>query len=138
MVVDAEARRAELEAMNEADGPIFKMRHDPRITRVGRFLRRSSLDELPQLLNVLRGDMSLVGPRPALPSEVQCYDAWHLRRMEVTPGITGLWQVLGRSNTTFDEMVRLDIYYAENWSVGMDVRILLQTIPAVLLSKGAY
>jgi exopolysaccharide biosynthesis polyprenyl glycosylphosphotransferase len=138
MVADAEARRAELSALNEADGPIFKIRRDPRITRIGRFLRRSSLDELPQLWNVLRGEMSLVGPRPALPAEVECYQPWHRRRLEVTPGITGLWQVLGRSNTTFDEMVRLDIYYAENWSPGMDMRILLQTIPAVLLSKGAY
>jgi exopolysaccharide biosynthesis polyprenyl glycosylphosphotransferase len=138
MVADAEARRAELSALNEADGPIFKIRRDPRITRIGRFLRRSSLDELPQLWNVLRGEMSLVGPRPPLPAEVECYEPWHRRRLEVTPGITGLWQVLGRSNTTFDEMVRLDIYYAENWSPGMDMRILLQTIPAVLLGKGAY
>lgn len=138
MVVDAEARRAELAALNEADGPLFKIRNDPRVTRIGRFLRRSSLDELPQLLNVLRGEMSLVGPRPGLPSEVEQYAAWHRRRLEVTPGLTGLWQVLGRSNTTFDEMVRLDIYYAENWSPWLDVRILLQTIPAVLFSKGAY
>lgn len=138
MVADAEQRRSELAALNEADGPLFKIRHDPRITRVGRFLRRSSLDELPQLWNVLRGEMSLVGPRPALPAEVECYAAWHRRRLEVVPGMTGLWQVLGRSNTTFDEMVRLDIYYAENWSVGMDLRILLNTIPAVLLSRGAY
>ncbi len=138
MVVDAEARRAELAALNEADGPLFKIRNDPRITRVGRLLRRSSLDELPQLLNVLRGEMSLVGPRPGLPCEVEQYAAWHRRRLEVTPGLTGLWQVLGRSNTTFDEMVRLDIYYAENWSLWLDVRILLQTIPAVLSSKGAY
>ncbi|NJK82336.1 MAG: sugar transferase, partial [Chloroflexaceae bacterium] len=138
MVVDAEARLLELAALNEADGPIFKMRKDPRITRIGRFLRRSSLDELPQLWNVLRGEMSLVGPRPALLAEVEQYAFWHRRRLEVTPGLTGLWQVLGRSNTTFDEMVRLDIYYAEHWSLRMDLRILLQTIPAVLLSRGAY
>lgn len=138
MVVDAEARRAELAALNEADGPLFKIRNDPRITRVGQFLRRSSLDELPQLLNVLQGEMSLVGPRPGLPSEVAQYAPWHRRRLEVTPGLTGLWQVLGRSNTTFDEMVRLDIYYAENWSPWLDLRILLQTIPAVLFSRGAY
>jgi exopolysaccharide biosynthesis polyprenyl glycosylphosphotransferase len=138
MVADAEARRAALEALNEADGPIFKMRRDPRVTRMGRFLRRSSLDELPQLWNVLRGEMSLVGPRPALPSEVELYEPWHRRRLEVTPGMTGLWQVLGRSNTTFDEMVQLDIYYAENWSVSVDMRILLKTIPAVLSSHGAY
>ncbi|NJP04235.1 MAG: sugar transferase [Chloroflexaceae bacterium] len=138
MVVDAEKRQAELTALNEADGPLFKMKRDPRVTRVGGLLRRSSLDELPQLLNVLLGDMSLVGPRPGLPTEVACYEEWHHRRLEVMPGLTGLWQVLGRSNTTFDEMVRLDIYYAENWSVGMDLRIIFQTVPAVLLSKGAY
>jgi exopolysaccharide biosynthesis polyprenyl glycosylphosphotransferase len=138
MVRDAEQRKAELTRLNEADGPLFKIRHDPRVTRVGRFLRQSSLDELPQLWNVLRGEMSLVGPRPALPDEVACYEPWHRRRLEVTPGLTGLWQVLGRSNTTFDEMVRLDIYYAENWSVGMDLRLLLMTVPAVLLGRGAY
>lgn len=138
MVIDAEQRKAELAKLNEADGPLFKIRRDPRVTRVGRFLRQSSLDELPQLLNVLRGDMSLVGPRPGLPEEVEQYTTWHLRRLEVTPGLTGLWQVLGRSDTTFDEMVRLDIYYTENWSVGMDIRLLLKTIPVVLLGKGAY
>jgi len=138
MVVDAEKRKAELAALNEADGPLFKIRRDPRVTRVGRFLRSSSLDELPQLWNVLRGEMSLVGPRPGLPEEVEQYDPWHRRRLEVTPGLTGLWQVLGRSDTTFDEMVRLDIYYTENWSVHMDLRILLKTIPVVLIGKGAY
>ncbi len=138
MVVDAEKRKAELAALNEADGPLFKIRSDPRITRVGRFLRQSSLDELPQLLNVLRGEMSLVGPRPGLPEEVDQYDPWHRRRLEVTPGLTGLWQVLGRSDTSFDEMVRLDIFYTENWSVGMDLQILLKTIPVVLIGKGAY
>jgi lipopolysaccharide/colanic/teichoic acid biosynthesis glycosyltransferase len=138
MVIDAEARKAELVALNEADGPLFKIRRDPRVTRVGRLLRRSSLDELPQLWNVLSGEMSLVGPRPALPEEVALYEPWHRRRLEVMPGLTGLWQVLGRSNTTFDEMVQLDIYYAENWSVNTDLRILLRTIPAVLSSNGAY
>jgi exopolysaccharide biosynthesis polyprenyl glycosylphosphotransferase len=138
MVHDAEKRKAELVALNEADGPLFKMRHDPRITRIGRWLRRSSLDELPQLWNVLCGDMSLVGPRPALPDEVAQYSPTHRRRLEVTPGLTGLWQVLGRSDTSFDEMVRLDIYYAENWSVSMDLSILLRTIPVVLLGRGAY
>ncbi len=138
MVVDAEARQAELIAFNEADGPLFKMRRDPRVTRMGQLLRRSSLDELPQLWNILCGDMSLVGPRPGLPNEVASYEPWHRRRLEVTPGLTGLWQILGRSNTSFDEMVHLDIYYAENWSVGMDIRILLQTIPAVLFARGAY
>ena len=138
MVLDAEERKAELASLNEADGPLFKIRNDPRITRVGRFLRRTSLDELPQLCNVLLGNMSLVGPRPALPDEVAAYEPWHRRRLEVTPGITGLWQVLGRSNTSWDEMVRLDIYYAENWTPMMDLRILLQTIPAVLAGRGAY
>jgi exopolysaccharide biosynthesis polyprenyl glycosylphosphotransferase len=138
MVPDAEQRKAELAALNEADGPLFKIRRDPRVTRVGHMLRRSSLDELPQLWNVLRGEMSLVGPRPAVPEEVARYQPWHRRRLEVTPGLTGLWQVLGRSDTSFDEMVRLDIYYAENWSIPMDLHILLKTIPAVILSKGAY
>ena len=138
MVVDAEARKAALAVLNEADGPIFKIRDDPRTTDVGRMLRRTSLDELPQLWNVIRGEMSLVGPRPPTPEEVAHYTEWQKRRLEVMPGLTGLWQVLGRSDTSFDEMVRLDIYYAENWSPGMDVRILLQTIPVVLSGKGAY
>jgi exopolysaccharide biosynthesis polyprenyl glycosylphosphotransferase len=138
MVLDAEARKAELAQLNESDGPSFKMRNDPRTTRLGRFLRRASLDEIPQLWNVLRDEMSLVGPRPPLPEEVAHYDDWHRRRLEVKPGLTGLWQVLGRSDTSFDEMVRLDIYYAENWSPGMDLRIMIETIPAVLSGKGAY
>jgi exopolysaccharide biosynthesis polyprenyl glycosylphosphotransferase len=138
MCVDAEARVAELQAHNEASGPLFKMRDDPRITRVGRWLRRASLDEVPQIINVLRGEMSWVGPRPGLPSEVAQYDPWHLRRLEVSPGITGLWQVSGRSDVTFDEMVLLDIYYIENWSLALDLRILLKTLPSVLFSAGAY
>jgi exopolysaccharide biosynthesis polyprenyl glycosylphosphotransferase len=138
MVIDAEARKAELAALNQADGPLFKIRDDPRTTRIGRILRRTSLDELPQFWNVLRGEMSLVGPRPPTPDEVARYAEWHRRRLDVTPGMTGLWQVLGRSDTSFDEMVRLDIYYAENWSPGMDVRILLQTITVVISGKGAY
>jgi exopolysaccharide biosynthesis polyprenyl glycosylphosphotransferase len=137
MVADAEARKAEL--TNEVpDRRLFKLRNDPRTTRVGRILRRTSLDELPQFWNILIGDMSLVGPRPQVPEEVARYDEWHRRRLEVTPGLTGLWQVLGRSDTSFDEMVRLDIYYAENWSLDMDIRILIQTIPAVLSGRGAY
>ncbi|MBM3187685.1 MAG: sugar transferase [Chloroflexi bacterium] len=138
MCVDAEARLAALQAQNEASGPLFKMRDDPRQTRVGRFLRRTSLDEFPQLWNVLKGEMSLIGPRPAIPSEVEQYEPWHLRRLEVSPGITGLWQVSGRSNLTFDEMVLLDIYYIENWSPTLDLRILLKTIPTVILRSGAY
>lgn len=117
----------------------FKLVNDPRITPVGRFIRRTSLDELPQFFNVLHGDMSLVGPRPPVPYEYQAYDVWHRRRVvEVRPGITGLWQVTGRSKTTFDEMVRLDLQYAQSWSVGMDVKILLQTPKAVLSGSGAY
>jgi exopolysaccharide biosynthesis polyprenyl glycosylphosphotransferase len=138
MIVDAEERKAELAAHNEADGPLFKMRADPRITRIGRWLRRRSLDELPQLINVLRGEMSLIGPRPALPEEVARYEHWHHRRLEVQPGCAGLAQALGRSDISFDEQVRLDIYYAENWSLGMDVRVLLMIIPAVLSGRGAY
>lgn len=138
MVVDAESRKAELAALNEADGPLFKMRNDPRTTRVGKLLRRYSLDELPQLWNILRGEMSWVGPRPATNEEVTQYEDWHYRRLTVVPGLTGLSQVLGRSDISFDEMVRLDIFYTENWSPGMDVRILLQTIPAVVSGRGAY
>lgn len=138
MVPDAEARKAELHALNEADGPLFKMRDDPRVTRVGRFLRRRSLDELPQLVNVLRGEMSLIGPRPALPEEVERYEHWQRRRLEVTPGCAGLSQALGRSDVSFDEQVRLDLYYAENWSVGMDLRILIMIVPAIIGGHGAY
>lgn len=138
MVANAEQLKDALLSSNEATGPMFKMRHDPRRTRVGRWLRRFSLDEIPQLLNVLRGEMSLVGPRPAVPEEVALYEPWQRRRLEVMPGCTGLWQATGRSDTTFDEMVRLDIYYAEHWSLGMDIRILLMTVPAIMLGRGAY
>jgi exopolysaccharide biosynthesis polyprenyl glycosylphosphotransferase len=138
MVEDAEAKRQTLEALNEADGPLFKIKEDPRTTRLGRQLRRFSVDELPQFYNVLRGEMSLIGPRPGLPSEVEEYQEWHKRRLEVPPGITGLWQVSGRSELTFDEMALLDIYYVENWSPALDVKILLQTIPRVIFGNGAY
>lgn len=138
MYVDADARRAELERENEATGPLFKMKNDPRVTRVGRWLRRLSLDEFPQLLNVLHGDMSLVGPRPPLPEETVQYREHDWRRMEVRPGMTGLWQVSGRSSLTFDEMVRLDLYYIENWSVGFDMALMMRTVPAVLSARGAY
>jgi exopolysaccharide biosynthesis polyprenyl glycosylphosphotransferase len=134
----AESEQERLKDKNEADGVFFKIREDPRITRVGRFLRRTSMDELPQLINVLMGHMSLVGPRPAPPSEVQRYQPWHKRRLEVAPGITGLWQVSGRSQLTFDEMVLLDLYYVENWSPLLDVQILIRTIPKVILGEGAY
>jgi exopolysaccharide biosynthesis polyprenyl glycosylphosphotransferase len=134
----AEAEQQKLQALNEASGPLFKIKEDPRRTRVGRWIRQTSLDELPQVLNVLRGDMSLVGPRPALLSEVAQYQDWHNKRLEVLPGITGLWQVSGRSDLTFDEMVMLDIYYAENWTMLQDLRILLRTVPQVLFGDGAY
>ena len=138
MVQDAEVLRSALTDSNEAEGPIFKMRRDPRITRVGRWLRRSSLDVLPQVLNVLRGDMSLVGPRPPLPKEVARYESWQKRRLEGVQGITGLWQVSGRSDLDFEEMVLLDLYYLENQSALFDLELLLATIPAVLLGRGAY
>jgi exopolysaccharide biosynthesis polyprenyl glycosylphosphotransferase len=123
---------------NEAEGPIFKMRDDPRRTRIGAFMRRWSIDEWPQLWNVLKGDMSLVGPRPATPREVGQYEEWQLHRLDALPGITGLWQVSGRSELGFSEQVLMDIMYIENWSLGLDLRILLRTIPAVLTGKGAF
>jgi len=134
----ADEEREKLLRLNETTGPIFKIRRDPRLTRTGRILRRLSLDELPQLWNVLRGEMSLVGPRPPMPREVEEYEEWHRRRLDIAPGITGLWQVSGRSDLTFDEMVMLDLFYAENWSLGLDVSILLRTVPSVLLGTGAY
>jgi exopolysaccharide biosynthesis polyprenyl glycosylphosphotransferase len=138
MVVDAEQRLGELTSFNEGDGLLFKMRHDPRITRVGRWLRRHSLDELPQLLNVLTGDMSLVGPRPALPGETNAYGDHVRRRLAVKPGITGLWQVNGRSDLPWDEAVRLDVRYVENWSFVLDLQILWKTWSAVWHGDGAY
>ena len=138
MVSNADALRPEVEELNESTGPLFKIRNDPRLTRIGRFIRRYSLDELPQIYNVLRGDMSLVGPRPNLPSEVAAYQEWMKKRLSVSPGLTGLWQVSGRSDLTFDEMVLLDIFYVENWSLGMDLSILIRSLPAVLGGKGAY
>lgn len=138
MVVDAEQRLAHLTALNEAAGVLFKMRRDPRVTKVGAWLRRWSLDELPQLLNVLIGEMSLVGPRPALPQEAERYGNDMRRRLKVKPGITGLWQVSGRSDLPWDEAVRLDIRYVENWSVALDLQILWKTCAAVLRRQGAY
>lgn len=138
MVQSAETELDGLRDRNEASGPMFKIKDDPRRTRVGRFIRRRSLDEIPQVINILRGEMSLVGPRPALLSEVAQYQDWHCRRLEVQPGLTGLWQVSGRSDLSFDEMVMLDIYYAENWSLGLDLRILLRTVPQLFLGDGAY
>ncbi|ANJ26293.1 sugar transferase [Agromyces aureus] len=138
MVIDAEARLAALQSRNESDGVLFKVRNDPRITPIGRTLRRYSLDELPQLWNVLVGDMSLVGPRPPLPAEVDRYEEDVNRRLLTKPGITGLWQVSGRSNLTWDESVKIDLYYVENWSLTGDIVILLKTARAVVGSTGAY
>jgi lipopolysaccharide/colanic/teichoic acid biosynthesis glycosyltransferase len=138
MYDDAEKRQAELEAANEAGGAIFKIKRDPRVTPVGQFLRRWSLDELPQLFNVVRGEMSLVGPRPLPERDYERLEDWHRKRYLVLPGITGLWQVSGRSELDFDELVRLDFLYLENWSVFLDVSILLRTIPAVIKAEGAW
>jgi exopolysaccharide biosynthesis polyprenyl glycosylphosphotransferase len=138
MVVDADAKLAELGDFNDVDDVLFKMRDDPRITRIGRPIRKWSLDELPQLFDVLRGDMSLVGPRPPLPREVELYPPEMHRRMLVRPGLTGLWQVSGRSDLPFDEAVRMDLYYVDNWSIVSDIIIMLKTARAVVLSHGAY
>ena len=132
MVQGAAEQQAELEEQNEAGGALFKIRDDPRVTRVGRVLRRLSIDELPQVLNVLRGEMSLVGPRPLPLRDYLQLEAWHRKRYNVLPGITGLWQISGRSNLTFDDLVRLDFYYIENWSIWLDISILVKTLPAVL------
>ncbi|MBA2639147.1 MAG: sugar transferase [Nocardioidaceae bacterium] len=137
MCTDAEERRAELEKHNEGAGPLFKLMHDPRVTRMGRWLRRSSLDELPQLVNVLKGDMSLVGPRPALPRETDQYDAWIRRRLSLRPGMTGLWQVSGRSRLSWNETVRLDLDYVDNWTLAGDLSIVARTVNAVLRRDGA-
>ncbi len=138
MFIDADKKLAELRDKNEADGPIFKIKNDPRITRSGRFLRKFSIDELPQIINVLRGELSLVGPRPPIPEEVEEYEDWVKKRLNVKQGITGLWQISGRSELNFEEMARLDIYYIQNWSPGMDINIILKTIPAIIFSRGAY
>lgn len=136
MVPDAEGQLAELEALNEVRGHAFKLTHDPRLSRSGRFLRRTSLDELPQLWNVLLGNMSLVGPRPPLPREVAAYDLWHRRRLSMKPGITGLWQVQARREQDFDRWVELDLAYIDRWSLVLDLKIMLRTIPAMLLQQG--
>jgi exopolysaccharide biosynthesis polyprenyl glycosylphosphotransferase len=138
MYQDAEQRLALLKSRNEALGPLFKMREDPRRTAVGRFLRKTSLDEFPQLINILKGEMSLVGPRPPLPSEVAQYEEWQKGRLAIKPGLTGLWQVRGRSDLSFDEGVLMDLYYIENWSLRLYFQVLLRTIPAILLGRGAY
>jgi exopolysaccharide biosynthesis polyprenyl glycosylphosphotransferase len=138
MVKDADLKRRHLSHLNEADGPVFKIARDPRITPIGRFMRSTSLDEVPQFWNVLRGDMSLVGPRPPIPEEVAQYEPWQLRRLDVRPGLTCLWQISGRSRIGFQEWMRLDLEYIRHRSLKLDVKILLRTIPAVLSREGAY
>jgi exopolysaccharide biosynthesis polyprenyl glycosylphosphotransferase len=138
MYIDAGERQAGLESSNEASGPLFKIKDDPRVTRVGRFMRRYSIDELPQVLNVVRGEMSLVGPRPLPLRDFVQLEDWHRKRYLVLPGMTGLWQVSGRIELTFDDLVRLDFYYLENWSIWLDISILAKTLPAVLARRGAY
>jgi exopolysaccharide biosynthesis polyprenyl glycosylphosphotransferase len=140
MYADAEARKAEFASLNEAnDGVMFKIREDPRITRIGGFLRRSSIDELPQLINVLVGQMSLVGPRPLIPEEVAAFDeGWHLRRLDLRPGITGPWQIYGRSDIPFQDMLRFDYQYVAGWSLARDFEIMLSTVPVALSGRGAY
>jgi lipopolysaccharide/colanic/teichoic acid biosynthesis glycosyltransferase len=138
MVKDADRTRQHIEHMNECDGPVFKIERDPRITRIGRILRSTSLDELPQFYNVLVGDMSLVGPRPPIPEEVAQYEPWQLRRLDVRPGITCLWQISGRSRIGFQEWMRLDLEYIRHQSLSLDLKILVRTLPAVLSREGAY
>jgi exopolysaccharide biosynthesis polyprenyl glycosylphosphotransferase len=138
MVDGADRHRKQLTHLNEVDGPVFKISRDPRVTRIGRLLRISSIDEIPQFLNVLNGDMSLVGPRPPIPEEVEQYEPWQLRRLDVKPGITCLWQISGRSTLSFREWMRLDLEYIKHRSFWLDLRILLRTIPAVLSREGAY
>jgi exopolysaccharide biosynthesis polyprenyl glycosylphosphotransferase len=138
MYADASQRQAALEAANEASGPLFKIKDDPRVTAVGGMLRRFSLDEMPQVLNVLWGEMSLVGPRPLPIRDYEQLETWHRKRYSVLPGMTGLWQVSGRIDLSFDDLVRLDFYYLENWSIWLDISILARTLPAVLARRGAY
>ncbi|MGZ7042307.1 MAG: sugar transferase [Thermoanaerobaculia bacterium] len=137
MIEDAHERRGEVSHLNEMTGPVFKLKSDPRVTVVGRFLRKFSLDELPQFWNVLKGDMSLVGPRPPIPEEVASYHRWHRRRLSMKPGLTCLWQISGRNNIDFDRWMQLDLQYIDNWSPSLDLKILLRTIPAVLSGRGA-
>lgn len=138
MYREAEQQKHQVESLNEQEGPIFKVKSDPRVTTVGRFLRRSSLDEIPQIFNVLKGDMSIVGPRPHMPDEVAQYQPWHRQRLDVMPGITCLWQISGRSHVSFNEWMRLDMEYVSNRSLKTDFMIFLKTIPAVIARRGAY
>jgi lipopolysaccharide/colanic/teichoic acid biosynthesis glycosyltransferase len=138
MIENAEEMKVSLANLNEVDGPIFKMKKDPRITPLGHFLRRTSLDELPQFINVLKGEMSIVGPRPPVPEEVKKYKPWHRRRLSLRPGLTCIWQVSGRSKISFEEWMKLDLQYIDNWSLLLDFKIILKTIPAVIIGEGAY
>lgn len=138
MIPNAEALKPTLMNQNEVDGPAFKMKDDPRVTRFGKFIRKSSLDELPQLWNVLRGDMSLVGPRPALPSEVKEWESWQYQRLSVDQGCTCIWQVSGRSDTNFQQWMRMDLDYVQNWSIGLDIALIFRTILVMLTGRGAY
>jgi len=137
MVVNAEELKAKLAAQNEQTGPVFKMKNDPRITGIGKFIRKFSIDELPQLINVLRGDMSVVGPRPPVPSEVAKYEAWQRRRLSVRPGLTCIWQVSGRNQITFDQWMYLDMQYIDHWSFLGDLHLIFRTVPVVLTGRGA-
>ena len=138
MYIDAEERKKELEAQNEMSGLMFKMENDPRITKVGKFIRKTSIDELPQFLNIVKGDMSLVGTRPPTEDEFEQYNSHYRRRISMTPGLTGLWQISGRSDiSNFDEVVKLDLEYIDNWSIGLDIKILFKTVGAVLKGRGS-
>jgi exopolysaccharide biosynthesis polyprenyl glycosylphosphotransferase len=137
MVVNAEELKEKLLAHNEQTGPVFKMKHDPRITRIGRFIRKYSIDELPQLINVLRGEMSVVGPRPPIPSEVAKYEPWQRRRLSVRPGLTCVWQVSGRNEISFEQWMYLDMQYIDHWTLRGDFELILKTVPVVLFGRGA-
>jgi exopolysaccharide biosynthesis polyprenyl glycosylphosphotransferase len=136
MVADAEELKASLMGQNEQEGPVFKITMDPRVTRVGRFLRKTSLDELPQFINVIRGEMSVVGPRPPIPSEVEKYKRWQIRRLSMKPGITCIWQVSGRNDIPFEEWMRLDMQYIDNWSLAQDALLILKTVKVMLIGTG--
>jgi lipopolysaccharide/colanic/teichoic acid biosynthesis glycosyltransferase len=138
MIKDAEEHFEEIAEKFGTEDIRFKAKEDPRMTRIGRFIRKFSIDELPQLFNVLKGDMSLVGPRPSVPREYEKFTGWHRKRLRVKPGMTGLWQVSGRSELPFEDMVRLDLYYIENWSLWLDIKIMLRTVPVVIFGSGAY